>query len=301
LGADAYAWWYIDALSDDGRHALTLIAFIGSVFSPYYARARRHGPADPTDHVAVNLALYGDGPRCWTMTERGAGALERDASRLRIGPSALAWADDGALEVAIDEVAVPWPRRVRGRLRLEPLAGAGDCLALDPAVHHRWQTIAPRARVHLMLDEPALAWSGHGYLDSNWGDEPLEQAFHAWHWSRTALADGRCRVGYDLHRRDGSRQRMDLMIDPDGRTLDRGGDAPRCILPRSRWGLEREAQGSARLRSTLEDGPFYARALLATAAAGGETLSIHETLCLDRFRQPWVQAMLPFRMPRRAR
>ena len=29
-----YAWWYVDALSDDGRHGLTVIAFVGSVFSP---------------------------------------------------------------------------------------------------------------------------------------------------------------------------------------------------------------------------------------------------------------------------
>ncbi len=36
-----YAWWYIDAVSDCGSHALTIIAFVGSVFSPYYAWARR--------------------------------------------------------------------------------------------------------------------------------------------------------------------------------------------------------------------------------------------------------------------
>ena len=53
-----YVWWYVDALSDDGRHGLTLIAFIGSVFSPYYAwRAARRG--DPLDHCALNVALYG--------------------------------------------------------------------------------------------------------------------------------------------------------------------------------------------------------------------------------------------------
>ena len=34
---DGYVWWYVDALSDDGRQGLTIIAFIGSVFSPYYA------------------------------------------------------------------------------------------------------------------------------------------------------------------------------------------------------------------------------------------------------------------------
>ena len=42
-----YAWWYVDALSDDGLHGITLIGFIGSVFSPYYAWARRRGGGDP--------------------------------------------------------------------------------------------------------------------------------------------------------------------------------------------------------------------------------------------------------------
>ena len=51
-----YAWWYVDAFSDDGRFGLTIIAFVGSVFSPYYAwRGRR----DPLDHCAINVALYG--------------------------------------------------------------------------------------------------------------------------------------------------------------------------------------------------------------------------------------------------
>src|SRR5579883_2096516 len=34
-----YVWWYLDALSDDGVFGLTAIAFLGSVFSPYYAWA----------------------------------------------------------------------------------------------------------------------------------------------------------------------------------------------------------------------------------------------------------------------
>ena len=28
---NGYAWWYVDALSDDGLHALTVIALIGSM------------------------------------------------------------------------------------------------------------------------------------------------------------------------------------------------------------------------------------------------------------------------------
>ena len=36
-----YRWWYLDGLSADGQRGLTVIAFVGSVFSPYYAAARR--------------------------------------------------------------------------------------------------------------------------------------------------------------------------------------------------------------------------------------------------------------------
>ena len=71
--AGGYAWWYVDALSDDGQHGLTLIAFIGSVFSPYYAWARRRGPADPQNHCALNVALYGPGGNRWAHDRTAAG------------------------------------------------------------------------------------------------------------------------------------------------------------------------------------------------------------------------------------
>ena len=41
-----YRWWYVDGISDDGRDGIVVIAFIGSVFSPYYFRARARGPCD---------------------------------------------------------------------------------------------------------------------------------------------------------------------------------------------------------------------------------------------------------------
>ena len=55
-----YAWWYVDALSDDGKEGLTLIAFIGSVFSPYYFKGRRRGDDDPRNYCSLErLSLRG--------------------------------------------------------------------------------------------------------------------------------------------------------------------------------------------------------------------------------------------------
>ena len=232
---NGYAWWYLDALSDDGRHGLTLIAFIGSVFSPFYAWARRRGPADPANFCAVNVALYGPARR-WAMTERGRGCLERGESWLRIGRSALAW-DGTALTVSIDETGAPLPCRIKGMLRVLPEAVEGRAILLDPAGRHRWSPIAPCARIEVSLDRPALAWAGGAYCDTNAGDVPLEEDFASWHWSRAPVRGGTA-VFYDVTLRDGTERAVALRY-------DRGGGAaelpppPVAALPSTRWRIAR--------------------------------------------------------------
>jgi len=296
-----YAWWYLDALSDDGREALTVIAFVGSVFSPYYAAARRRGGADPDDHCALNVAVYGERGKRWSMTERGRGAIRRTQDRFVVGPSAVTW-QAGTLTVQIDEIAVPWPRRIRGEVRLRADALVDHPVALDAAGRHHWTALAPCARVEVDLEAPARRWSGHGYLDMNAGDEPLEEGFSSWHWSRSALADGSTAVLYEVQRRAGSRDGFGLRFDQRGAVHAFVPPAP-AALPGTGWGIARgtradEAAG-ARVRRTLEDTPFYARSVLSSRLLGEEVTAVHESLSLDRFRSRWVQALLPFRMPRR--
>ncbi|WP_018411958.1 carotenoid 1,2-hydratase [Methyloversatilis thermotolerans] len=299
--AGGYRWWYIDANSDDGRYGLVIIAFIGSVFSPYYARARRREPtADPHAHCAVNVALYGDNRR-WTMTERGPQALQRDAQHLRIGPSHLHWEGD-ALVIDLDEIGAPLPRRVCGQVRLFAPTLRADSFALDSDGHHRWQPIAPCARIEVRLDVPAMHWLGDAYCDSNSGDLPLEHSFSHWHWSRCTLRGGDTAVLYDVSGRDGARTALALHFDADG--AQRRFDAPpECTLPGTRWGIARSTRcerGAPPQVRTLEDTPFYARSLLHTQLLGEPVRGVHESLDLTRFSSGWVQMLLPFRMPRRA-
>jgi carotenoid 1,2-hydratase len=308
LPPGGYAWWYVDALSDDGRHGLTIIAFVGSVFSPYYAHARRRrgGAADPTNHCAFNVALYaapGTGaPRGWAMTERGAGALEQGPRHLGIGPSALQWEGD-ALTLRFDEITVPWPSRIRGTVRLHPQALFDRAYALDAGGHHQWIPLAPCARVEVQMEHPALRWQGTGYLDSNRGARPLERDFTRWDWSRASLAGGRSAVLYDVERQDGSTLALGLQFGA-GKAASVFSPPPRVALPHTAWRLPRgtraDPPGGARLLQTLEDGPFYARSVLRTRLLGEDATAIHESLCMRRWAAPAVQLMLPFRMPRRA-
>jgi carotenoid 1,2-hydratase len=294
-----YAWWYVDALSDDGRHGLAVIALVGSVFSPYYARARRRGAADPLDHCGVNVALYGASGKRWALTERGRGAVRRSADALAIGPSALAW-DGTALTIDIDEITVPVPSRLRGRVRLRPDPLSARTYGLDDAGAHRWTPIAPCARVEVEFERPRLRWSGAGYLDANGGDAPLERDFAGWHWSR-ASAGGRTSVFYDVLHRDGQRASLALRFDASG-AVRRLEPPPVAPLPSTLWRIPRAARADAGsdaiVLRTLEDTPFYARSLVSARILGESVTAVHESLSLDRFRAGWVQRMLPFRMPR---
>ena len=237
------------------------------------------------------------------MTERGAADLQRDATRLRIGPSGLAWRG-GRLVIDLAERTAPWGTRVCGQLCVTPTRLGEHRFALDAGGRHHWSPIAPVARIDVQLDRPALHWQGAAYLDTNRGARPLEADFRRWDWSRAALPDGRAAALYDVERSDGSALSLALRFDAVGGVEPMPPPAPRA-LPRSGWRIERhtrcDAGGSeARVRRSLEDGPFYARALLETQWWGEPVLAVHESLSLQRFASPWVQAMLPFRMPRRA-
>ncbi len=297
---DGYAWWYVDALSDDGQHGITIIAFIGSVFSPYYAWARRKAPADPLNHCALNVALYGKQKR-WAMTERPKTSVERSTDSFTIGPSSLSW-DGSALTISVDEITVPIPSRIRGTIRVRPAAITDTAFTLNANGNHTWWPIAPAARVEVALDHPKMCWQGDGYLDMNTGDSPLEKGFVNWEWSRAAMQNGTA-VLYETKNRGGGCTALALKFDPAG-TMTQFDAAPTMPLKRSGWRVARSIRSEgrdARVIKTLTDAPFYARSLLSARLFGEQVELMHESLSLDRFSSPLVQAMLPFRMPRARR
>jgi carotenoid 1,2-hydratase len=297
IAKNGYAWWYVDALSDDGQNGITIIAFIGSVFSPYYALARRNGAADPLNHCAINVAIYRKHGKRWAMTERPRSALRRTADVFAVGPSSLAW-DGTSLAIRIDEIAAPIPGRIRGTVRVVPTAMTQQAFTLNENGNHLWWPIAPCARVQVALDAPHLRWQGDGYFDMNRGDAPLEQGFSDWQWARGATQDGTA-VLYEARRRDGSRVDLAMSFDPQGRM--QAFDPPPAVgLRRTAWRVGRtiRSDDEAHVLRTLEDAPFYARSLVSAKLRGESVILMHESLSLDRFRMPVVQAMLPFRMPR---
>jgi carotenoid 1,2-hydratase len=293
-----YRWWYIDALSDDGSCGLTIIGFIGSVFSPYY---KKSGRSIPVDHSCLNIALYGKGAR-WVMTERGAGETSQQRDTLQIGPSAMRWERD-RLVIDIEErdirLGIPWRRRVKGRVVLHPEMFNEQSFKLDAEGHHHWQAIAPRARIEVQMDAPDLSWKGSAYWDSNHGSESLEAGFYSWHWSRAHMGK-EVAVIYEGKRRNGSHFGSALRFDRHG--VPQEEELPLVApLPRTWWAMERQTRadrGCASVVKTWEDSPFYARSTVASRLWGQPVVAVQESISLNRLINPVVQFMLPYKMPR---
>ena len=266
------------------------------MFSPYYAWS---GRGDPLNHCAVNVALYGRSGQKWAMTERGRTAVTRDRDTLSIGPSRLAWDGEG-LVITFDETTAPGRSPLRGVIRLRPTAVNGRAFTLDEGGRHIWRPIAPRAEVEVSLTEPAGSWRGDGYFDTNAGDEPMENAFRGWDWSRAHLPEDTL-LFYDVEARSGAPSHLGLRFARDGR-METIAAPVRARLASTGWGIPRRPRGDDAdgpiLRRTLEDTPFYSRSSLAGHYGGQPAEIIHDSLSLDRLRSPLVRAMLPFRMPR---
>jgi carotenoid 1,2-hydratase len=297
VGPDGYAWWYVDGLSDCGTRAVSVIGFIGSVFSPWY---RWSGRRCPQDHVCINVATYGPGGR-FTMTDRGRAALRQTASRLEVGPSCMRW-DGTDLVIEIDEISsLPLVSRIRGEIRLTPSAITGVELALSPDDAHIWRPFAPVARISVNIDRKGWQWQGEGYFDANFGIRALETDFSYWTWGRFPTASG-ATCFYDATRRDGSELAA-------GIAFDRAGKARAIALPpkapirRSLWAVKRETRAEDGFRPhqmlPMLDAPFYSRSAVRTRLDGAETTGVHEALDLTRFRSPLLKPMLAVRVPRR--
>jgi carotenoid 1,2-hydratase len=296
IASGGYEWFYVDGVSDDGRHAIVVIALLGNPFSPRYARARREGRANPLAFSAMNVAIHGPSGSRWALTERAVDPSDRSADGLSLGQSSMRW--EGERLIIDVRERTPWTRRpIEGRITFHPHFTHPTSMALDPDGKHAWWPVAPSGALDVRLSEPDVSFRARGYHDSNAGDEPLEAAFRSWTWSRAHARNG-ANVTYDVVLASGEEQARAVSIRRDGLVpLDGLTTAP---LPASGWHVSRKARTapgfSPRIERPLEDTPFYARDVIQTRIEGATVRCMHETLSLTRLARRSVQFLLPFRM-----
>ena len=120
-------------------------------------------------------------------------------------------------------------------------------------------------------------------------------------WSRSRLQNGDTAVLYDIQRKDSSEQVLAFRFHQQGHVSEFEAPAKRN-LPKTLWAIPRRmrSDGGVHICQQLEDTPFYQRAILESQLLGETVESFHETLNVARLTSKVVQAMLPWRMPRRS-
>ena len=146
------------------------------------------------------------------------------------------------------------------------------------------------------MEQPRLRWTGSAYIDSNYGSRPIETGFESWNWCRGHDAGGDCQIHYDAQLSGGGEKTLSLSVDRSGAMARMSSPDLKQLPPGPIWRVARPARlpHQAGAVKTLEDTPFYTRSEIQVA--GGHFM--HESLDMRRFCRPWVQFLLPFRMPR---
>lgn len=292
---DGYAWWYVDGVSACGTYAVSVIAFIGSVFSPWY---RWSGRRDPHNHVCINVATYGPGGR-FTMTDRGRGALRQSQNSFTVGPSSLEW-DGTKLTIRVSEWSNPIVSKIEGTITVYPKGITGVELPLKQDGTHVWRPFAPTSDIAVDLGRHGR-WVGHGYFDANFGTKALEADFSYWTWGRFPLSDGMA-CFYDAYLRNGETLAAAMKFTPDGQIAPMEAP-PKTKMRRSIWAVRREGRAdpghTPKQVQSMLDAPFYNRSGVETVLNGEKSRGVYEALDLNRFRGGWLMPMLAVRVPRR--
>ena len=308
-----YAWWYLDALSPEGD-GLVCILFAGSVFSPRYAARVRQGErALPTEHCAVNLALYKGGRQiAWVMAEHS-GPQEFSEGRVAVGGSVME-SSGGRVRVTIDEQVTPFfghgfGRRVKGTIRMTSRAApfAESALSVGGRTH-AWRALVPRGEVEADFPSLGVKFRGVGYHDRNHGDGRLGDAFSRWGWARRHREDG-TDVLYSVVEKDGTRRALWASAGDDQIATPREATPlPDGASRSARWGMRLPSRFGVTTdegrvlhctpTTLLEQAPFYNR-FRARISDGDDsapdTQTLGEWLDLDRFSSRWNQFLIGFK------
>jgi carotenoid 1,2-hydratase len=285
----SYRWLYADVACGDVT--AVFIFMLGSIFSPRYSAALSRGGL-PLSHCAVNFALYQGGERrLWVLSEYDGAALEDGGRTLRIGRSTIGYGPSGDLRVQVRERTAPWGRPAEATLTLTPRCQSYPELALDPKGRHFWRPLAARADARLVLPLDGLALQGHGYHDTNHGEEPLGRSLTGWRWSRVHRSD----ATYIDYHVDGESRPIQVVASERDLVLIRG-DRPAPFPEHSTWGLKvpKLVRAGKEVLSTgtlLEGAPFYAR--YEARERGAHVLG--EVADFRRFHSPFIRWMAHFR------
>ncbi|KAF4332253.1 hydroxyneurosporene synthase [Fusarium beomiforme] len=195
INATTFDWWYFDAVSDDGLHALTVIfftsSFVGfsfdleSTIDPLNVYVFYNNGGDgfsfPIASTSVTIKLDGDGASGdWT----GSGISFKGAPDL----STYSVTFEKTLLNPSVEGTFTLKSRGPGHYVCGPLEGGQPERVLP---HVGWVNVMPAAdaAVDVTIWGEKIKFTGNGYHDKNWGDAPFLTSLNGWYWGHATFGD----------------------------------------------------------------------------------------------------------------
>lgn len=255
----------------------------------------------------MNVAVYGSPAVApwrsgFALEERAISADDRASDGIQIGRSSLRWVGD-RLQADLDErttpLGHPFRRAIAGRVAFFPEALTGRELVIDRDEQHRWWPVSPVGRIEVDLPSLGVRFRGHGYHDANAGENSLADGFEHWSWSRARTSRGAA-LTYDAIDRSGIKTSHAFRVRAGSGDIEPIEATEEFARVRSAWGLPRDARidagATVRAVRSLEDGPFYYRALIDTRVDGEPVTAMYEALSGRRLRAAWVRFCTRYRM-----
>jgi len=181
----SFEWWYFDALMEDGTAVVV-------VFSDNFA-------GDHKRAVSLELTTPDGKHRTLNTKYNEPGVFEKDQTFVKIGENTF----EGDLDTYFIKIPADNPQHLGVDLvlkrRVPSFRAATGQLSSGPA-YFAWLNAVPSGTVTgtITIGAKAVAASGEGYHDHNWGNVPPSDLLDKWWWGRASVGQHRI-VTYEIH------------------------------------------------------------------------------------------------------
>lgn len=326
-GPRSYEWWYFDAVSDDGREAVTIQFLDNFVYSPRYNRPESN-IEDGTKFPAVAFTYFRNGKavcRCVNEYRSDDFAANEDEPSCTIGSSGFHFDSASYGAGYFVEIKEPLPGGRRIEASFEWLSIEADFkpdASRNYGSQHRWNLVAPRSDVTGKIrivgrrgrEVKKFSFRGTGYHDHILDDRWMAQTITDTHWGRAHFAD-RTAVFYRLRENDTDGGDTKLVFIRDGRLDERTATFEEQAYARDAYGIRfpsrlRLLSESVRLRVKplyVVDSSFYFLRFLSeitlTAKDGvpRKAMGITEYIAPGPLRFRWLNRLSDIRTGKNGR
>ena len=329
--AEAYEWWYFDALSEDGRDAIVIIFLDNFIFSPAYNRSAQQNSKSKKQSAIKNFpalafTYYRDGkPKYRAINEFSAEDFQSSAEKpaCKIGDNFFRLESAAYGSGYIISINAKLRRNCYLTANFEWLSIESDFLpdkkiSVDNA--HSWNLAVSRADVTGKIsvsgergkNSDTVHFRGTGYHDHNFDNRWLPVTISDWQWGRAHFSDATA-VFYRYKEITKEKPTTKIFIVRDDTLTEADAIYEEQNFARDIFGIRHPKQlsfsseTSARLAvkqtKTIDSSFFYLRFLseMTLTLSDGkrrETLGISEYLAPKALKYRWLDWLVNMRIGR---